>query len=34
MSRAPMDQRYSGGAIVMHWTIALLVLVNLAIGLS
>lgn len=33
MTRPPKDVRYSGVAIAFHWVIALLVVVNLAIGL-
>ena len=32
LERLPQDQRYSRVAILFHWTIALLVIVNLAIG--
>lgn len=34
MARPPIDARYSGVAIAFHWTIALLVIVNLGIGLG
>ena len=33
MNRPPMNARYSGVAIAFHWSIALLVIANLAIGL-
>ena len=33
IDRRPRDERYSHGAIAFHWTIAVLVIVNLAIGL-
>ncbi|WP_085808660.1 cytochrome b [Sphingomonas sp. TZW2008] len=33
MARLPQDRRYSSVAIAFHWIIALLVVVNLAIGL-
>jgi cytochrome b561 len=33
MARLPRSDRYSGVAIVFHWVIALLVILNLAIGL-
>lgn len=34
MIRPAMDERYSRGAITFHWTIALLVIVNLVIGIG
>src|SRR5689334_18376944 len=33
MARLSRDQRYSGVAIAFHWIIALLLIVNLAVGL-
>lgn len=33
-TRLPVTQRYSGVAIAFHWTIALLVIVNLIVGLG
>ena len=33
-ARLPVDQRYSRVAIAFHWTIALLVILNLASGLG
>ena len=33
-TRLPMNERYSGVAIAFHWTIALLVIVNLIVGVG